>query len=158
MTTIVYCHKKREIAVDGRVTAGTVIVTDSFDKCIKRDGHYFFLSCGMADMDNVVNAYLNKAAEWAGANFTALIETPDHRVLEFYNVDSKLHTIPVTYNAACGSGGDWALAALDFGCTALDAVKYAMKKDSGTGGDIYLHQVPKQVDVGSSDVSAHSTD
>lgn len=157
MTTIIYCHKTKQIAIDSRLTMGSAIISDSFDKCIKRDDHHFFLSCSIMDMDDIVSAYLNKEVKWVGEKFTALIETPDHRVLEFYNVGTKLYVIPVTYNTACGSGGDWALAALDFGCSVMDAIKYAMKKDSGTGGDIYLREVPKQDDVESTDVSAHST-
>lgn len=157
MTTIVYCHKTRQIAADSRLTMGTTIVSDSFTKYIKRANHHFFLSCGIQDIENILIAYLNKDTEWTGEKFTALIETPDHRVLEFYNVDSKLYVVPVTYNTACGSGGDWALAALDFGCTAVEAVKYAMKKDSGTGGDVYMHQVPEQEPTEAFNVLAYCT-
>ena len=141
MTTSVYCHKTKHIAVDGRVTMGSTIVTDTFEKRIIRDNHRFFVSCSIQDMENIVNAFLNKETKWKRDKFSAIVVTPDDNVLEFYNVDNKLYVIPVSFNSACGSGGDWALAALDFGCSALEAVKYAMTKDSSTGGEVYVYNV-----------------
>lgn len=148
MTTIVYCHKRKQIAVDSRVTMGTTIVSDALDKCIKRDNHYFFVACSIQDIENILAAYLNKEIKWTGDKFATLIVTPDGKVFEFYNVDTKLYSVPVTFNAACGSGGDWALAALDFGCNAVAAIEYAMTKDSATGGPIYLHNVVDAFDSG----------
>ena len=42
------------------------------------------------------------------------------------------------FNAADGSGRKFALSAMDFGCGAVDAIKYAAKKDIFTGGEIQV--------------------
>jgi len=49
----------------------------------------------------------------------------------------------VEYNDAMGSGEEFALAALDHGKTAEDAVAYAATRDSGTGGKIRVFDVAK---------------
>jgi hypothetical protein len=43
---------------------------------------------------------------------------------------------------AYGSGRDWALAAMDFGCSPREAVRYAMTRDVYTGGDVVQLVLP----------------
>ena len=141
MTTIVYCHKTKQIAVDSRATMGTRIVSDNHEKHYERDGYHFFIAGSIVDLEFIMAAYLNNETKWTRERFSAIIVTPDQVVQAFYNVDSKLYVLPTTFNDGYGSGGDWALAALDFGCTAAAAVRYAATKDNCTGGPIYLYDI-----------------
>lgn len=141
MTTIVYCHKTKQIAVDSRSTMGTRIVTDEFAKHHIRDGHHFFIAGSITDIEYIMSAYLNKETKWTRERFSALVVSPDDSVQAFYNVDSKLFVLPTTFNDGYGSGGDWALAALDFGQTPLEAVRYAATKDNCTGGAVLVFDI-----------------
>ena len=143
MTTIVYCHKTKQIAVDSRATMGTRIVSDKHEKHYEHEGCHFFVAGSIQDIDSILSAYSNKDTKWSRDRFSAIVVTPANTVVAFYSVGTKLYTIPITFNDAYGSGGDWALAALDFGFTAGNAVRYAATKDNCTGGPIYLYDIAK---------------
>jgi len=49
----------------------------------------------------------------------------------------------VDHNYAQGSGDQWALAALDFGDSAREAVEYAMTKDVYSGGKVHVYDIEK---------------
>ena len=53
----------------------------------------------------------------------------------------KYNITPIDFNMCMGSGGDFALAAMDFGCSARQAVKYAMTRDTCTGGRVKVLKV-----------------
>lgn len=148
MTTIVYCHRTKQIATDSRATMGTRIVSDHYNKHHERDGHHFFVSCSIQDVSHILDAYFEKSTEWSKGDFSTLIVTPTKEVFAFYNVDTKLFTIPIAFNDAYGSGGEWALAALDFGRTVGEAIYYAATKDNCTGGPAIVF------DIATSDITA----
>jgi len=71
-----------------------------------------------------------------GDEFQAIVIAPDG-VFEF---ESALMPCPLLYPTAIGSGWMWAIAALDFGATAEDAVKYAATRDVFTNDEVnFVH-------------------
>jgi ATP-dependent protease HslVU (ClpYQ) peptidase subunit len=141
MTTLVYSHKEKVIAVDGRCTKGHDIVTDTFNKIITReDGLKFACAGKVADIEALVDSYPYgyegmkdlEAVAWAmegGKVFECMISEGSYDVVE------------LSCDSAIGSGSPYALSALDFGKTARQAVKYAMTRDCGTGGKITIIKV-----------------
>ena len=59
----------------------------------------------------------------------------------FFVKDGLLKRYALTYNDADGSGYAFAISAMDFGCDARGAVKYASTRDNYTGGRIKVINV-----------------
>ena len=47
----------------------------------------------------------------------------------------------IEYNDSAGSGGEFAIAALDMGKTAKEAVEYAMTRDFYSGGKVHVYDI-----------------
>lgn len=138
MTTIAYCHKDREIAVDSRQTMGSFIATDKANKIMKTDKGIFFLAGGVADCEFLANNYPEISNEESSAYGIAVI---DGDVFWLSNHNGKADTVKCTHDMTAGSGEAYAQAALDFGCNARDAVEYAMTRDNCTGGKVRVFKV-----------------
>jgi len=133
------------IAYDSRECCGSTIVDDNCDKRVSQNGlHYFF--CGRtADQDLLIEAVEGIARETyhEAVDIHAIvilgkeIYTAGISKEEGYYWQQERKGNPVTR----GSGSDHALTALDCGCNAKEAVKYAMKRDNNTGGKIRTFQV-----------------
>jgi len=67
----------------------------------------------------------------------------DNGVIYEFGLDSDgvLSKEALSENLCKGSGEFWAMAAMDFGCSAKEAVKYAMTRDMYTGGKIRVIKV-----------------
>lgn len=147
MTTIVYDHKNKLIAVDSRSTSGGLIITDDQQKWhISEDGTVWFLSGCVSDYDMLFDSFKN------GDRAFDLPEIPDAIAIIVRNGSVLLRgvtdkgeawTQKLTSNRCIGSGSALALAALDFNCSAVDSVKYAAKRDCYTGGKVHCFDVEK---------------
>lgn len=145
MTTIAYCLKRKQVAVDSRITSGHDIATDSAKKWREKDGVLIFLSGDVAGADEVIHAMqagkhrLRKSIDvvayaWNG---TQLFEiTADGGELEWHPV--------VDDQGAIGSGAGYALAAMDAGATPRQAVLAAIKRDTNTGGKVNVIRLRKR--------------
>lgn len=73
-----------------------------------------------------------------GKDFHGLLLTASGRLLEYHSFKGEAlgDALVVDYPYAWGSGAPFAIAALDFGKSAVEAVKYAMTRDVFTGGKI----------------------
>lgn len=135
MTTIAY--KDGVIAYDSQITRGNVILYDDFDKCIVRDGRMFVCSGATADFDALISAYSgSKPTEKIDA--IALVIDGD-RVNHFAVCETDgpwRAEVLLSHPYAIGSGQEYALAAMDAGLSAYDAVRIAAKRDTSTGGKI----------------------
>jgi len=140
MTTVVYSHKLKQIAVDGRVSAGSLISCDTYDKTRKRDGLIFICAGMVADIDILVESYPYGYEGMDELEATALV-IDEGKLYQCTQHDKKYYVTPIDFDTAMGSGGDFALAALDFGKTPKEAVKYAMTRDMATGGKIQVIKV-----------------
>ncbi len=145
MTTIIYDHKRKQIACDGRVSADGVIFTDDCDKwdvC----GKGILFSCG-ADHDvptilKAIDTFEHKEATGGEVDASGLLVTDDG-IFEVGVMDCAIYYTKSYYSYGMGSGGYWALAALDHGKTAAKAVEYASTRDSCTGGKISVYDIKK---------------
>lgn len=141
MTTAVYCHKTGQIAIDSRLSANERIISDSYNKTFERGDFVFFTSGSAHDLSEAVDLWFSISDKWKGSRFSILVVTPDNMVTCFYSHDGSAYRVQLSYNDAVGSGCDWALAALDFGCTAKAAVEYAKTKDAATGGIVRVYDI-----------------
>lgn len=145
MTTIVYDHKTKTIAYDSRETRGSLISSDNTDKKILVGDQPFFMCGSYADIQELLDTYSSGGKEIAKGNEAYGYTVRKNRVYEIFASDSgHLAVIELTYNVACGSGGDFALAALDFGKSATEAVEYAKTRDVYTGGNVNTFKVSNQ--------------
>lgn len=141
MTTVVYCHKDEQVAVDSRVTMGHKVCTDDMDKTWVTDDYVFWLAGSLADIETVIEMYPTYYAD----------EAPECSGFVFHRHEGVLKSISwspereyqstISWNEAVGSGQDHAITALDLGCTAEQAVKMAAKRDASTGGVIKVHDL-----------------
>lgn len=133
MTTIAY--KDGVIAYDGRQTRNDRIVSDSSPKCQVVDGVSFFLSGAACDEKALIAAYFGTPSpvpiECSGyvvdGGKLLLVANDDKTGIWKQELDPSNH-------GAIGSGAPYALAAMDMGASAEDAVRAAMKRDIYTGG------------------------
>lgn len=143
MTTIAYDHKAGQIAIDGRTAAGNTILSNSDIKWRKDGEDYWFLCGSVCDEDRFVDHL--KASEpenpkWpieASAFFVSGGKVYQCVVCE----DGAPAKSLLTYSDTMGSGGVFAMAAMDHGKTAKEAVEYAATRDTGTGGKVSIFDV-----------------
>lgn len=146
MTTIAYSCEENKIAFDGRATCGNVIVTDTFKKYVVHDDFILFFAGVTSDVDRmaaIVESHSN-------GDIVDLESAVDIEVLFVKDgvayagsvtPENEYYYNEITYNYAFGSGGHFALAAMDLGKSVKESVKYASTRDSGTGGKISVCDV-----------------
>jgi len=138
MTTIAYSFEEGRISYDSRASGGTYIYNDDMDKSIKRGQYTFVLAGDCKDRETIVDAYLS-VDKAIGDEICVSCLVIDHKAKEVFNllnIDEKIHEDLMDHDMTIGSGGMYAMAALDLGCSTKDAVKAAMKRDTATGGKI----------------------
>ena len=135
MTTIAYHHKSKTIAWDSRATSGNVIASDSDQKMTKVNGVTFWLCGSVADERLLIDMYFGEKSEVI-PEANALAWDGDELFLVGVNDEALLWKMPLRYDKALGSGGDFALSAMRFGLDAKGAVEHAKKLDCYTGGKV----------------------
>lgn len=135
MTTIAY--DGRYIAVDSRVSQDNRIVNDECDKFIIRTGWVFFLTGNLAIQKEFIDCFCNGSSyRKKGAIGAIGFNETDGLVYDFNHGDDQFDLCHLYHKEAIGSGMHYAIAAMDFGRSAVDAVKYASTRDMYTGGSI----------------------
>lgn len=140
MTTIAYHYGDGQIAVDSRITAGGRIVSDSDDKTIKNKIGLWFFSGDASDCADLAVLNHNDKVS-AIPECAAFLIVAGNVYLVVVNDDMYCQHSFLDYNYAIGSGGDFALAAMDFGKSAKEAVKYAMTRNCYSGGKVRVFKV-----------------
>ena len=141
MTTIAYDHKNKMIACDSRLLSGDdIIMSDTAIKMIEKNGVFFWWSGGRSDGEKLIDAYLSGASK---SNLDASMFVWDGEKLCLCGTSSEgeLYIDSVEYNNALGSGRKLALAAMDLGKTAREAVEYAKTRDPYSGGDVHVYSL-----------------
>lgn len=136
MTTIAY--KDGVIAYDSRVTRGSLIDHDDYEKLIHRNGHQFlFTGCG-PDFSSLIDEFLGVKAGDRPLDASGMVVTNGGICLIGRDAESGFWVDDVWMDRpfAIGSGRDFALAAMDMGASAEEAVRAAMKRDVYTGGKV----------------------
>jgi 20S proteasome alpha/beta subunit len=142
MTTLAY--KDGIIAFDSRTTKGNLISDDDFNKHQVVDGVHFFLCGSVPDYIDFIKMYF-------GVNITS---KPEVGAFVYHEDTGQLYSAATDSDGiffkapierrtpeSMGSGEHLALAAMDFGCTAKDAVKYAMTRDCKSGGKVRTYKL-----------------
>lgn len=163
MTTI--ATKDGFMCSDGRMSLGATIIKDDTIKVFNINNHLVGV-CGAARAISTFVSWLQKHTDYRmvseqvgdlvdlippvleqSEDYTALVVTPDKQVLLYDN------GVPIDMgndvHMAIGSGGDFALSAMDSGLSAEEAVKVAMKRDVYSGGTITvvsLEEEPEMID------------
>ena len=137
MTTIVYDHKNKQLAIDGRITANDIILTDSKIKWRRcEDDNLWFFTGSCSDELELMELKHNDKPE-VKPDCSALIIKDSSCWLATFNGDYCSHA-ELNYSHSIGTGRKFALSALDFGATARESVQHAAKRDIYTGGDIHV--------------------
>jgi hypothetical protein len=138
MTTIVYDHNAQLIACDSRRSSNGLIKTDSAIK-YRYSGANLFFMCGFTcDMAKLIEAYNGKEVEACESH--ALVVSDG--IVKLCGIeDGKFWIEPVDHNESIGSGSSFALAALDFGKSAKEAVEYAITRDCYSGGKVHVYDI-----------------
>ena len=138
MTTIAYHHKSGVVACDGRTTQGSYITHDEAKKWLSIGDDVWFFTGSVADRDAFVKYH---SGELSGApahdiDCAAFIVVGGQCFESGLTKEGEAWRVLLDYNHATGSGRDHAVAAMDHGKGAIDAVKYAATRDMCTGGKI----------------------
>jgi 20S proteasome alpha/beta subunit len=142
MTTIAY--KDGVIAFDSRITNSGIIINDNAKKYYMEGGKTFFYSGAESDIDRLIDGYLHGLIKLEhGVDGNAIVI--DTSGLYFVGVteDFELwsNSVDAEIPFAIGSGRDFALAFMDAGMSAVDAVKMTAKRDIYTGGAIRSYEL-----------------
>lgn len=136
------------LAVDSRVTLGSDIYCDNTSKLYKNVGP--FAAVAYSGIPDRAIAYILSTLSTLGKpeDLWGTTENDDFGIVGvtregvgwFINGDNT-YTLPTPW--AYGSGGDFAIAAMDHGHPAEAAVKYAATRDTKTNSKVrkYIHKV-----------------
>lgn len=142
MTTIAY--KDGVIAFDSRITNSDIVINDNAKKYYMKGGKTFFYSGAESDIDRLINGYLNGLIKLEhGVDGNAMVIDISGLYYVGVTEDFELWRSPVDVESpfAIGSGRDFALAFMDSGMSAVDAVKMTSKRDIYTGGAIRSYEL-----------------
>lgn len=140
MTTIAYNHKDKEIVVDSRMTSYDIILTDTFNKTIKNELGFWIFVGATSDCIDLSKLKHNDKVEHI-PDVTAFVMKNGDAWLVSVNDDLYCQYCKLTFNNACGSGSYFALAAMDHGKNAKQAVEYAITRDIYSGGKVRAFKV-----------------
>lgn len=136
MTTIAY--KDGVIAYDSRITLGTIIEHDDYEKLVESKGVKFILTGATGDFPRLIEAYFGATHKNLDASGLAFDGEKIWRI--GHNNYGGFWKIAVPPSSVCalGSGMPHAMTAMDMGASAAVAVEMAKKRDTGTGGQVRL--------------------
>lgn len=146
MTTFAYSRKDSIIAIDGRVSAGSRIVSDSDKKYIRKGSNVYFTIGGVADAHRLIDMVEAGIEETSDDNLyeCQLVLAAIPPVEIYVNEAGYVEAVPIIEEFyTLGSGGDHALSAMDLGKTPKQAVQHAMTRDLFSGGKIVQYDLIK---------------
>lgn len=148
MTTIAYKHSESEIAFDSRITQGPFIVTDSGCRSLDCSAGKAVLSGTEGDYPHFISDFCLEQTPRKEYEVSALLVHIDSTVSHIACVDGSFVSYKLDHDYAIGSGAGHAITAMDMGTSAKEAVAWAIKRDSGSGGTIVSHSCPGWVGGG----------
>ncbi|MGI2045924.1 hypothetical protein [Shewanella oncorhynchi] len=139
MTTIAYHHKDKQIAFDSRSSRDNVIMSDDIFKS-KTVNDIVFIICGSACDETLFIDMFFGAESKIIPNCDAY--AVDKGITYRCGIDDGvLWKHALEHNDSLGSGWMSAISAMDFGLSAEESVKYAMKRDCFTGGKVNVYDI-----------------
>lgn len=154
MTTIAYHHKSRVIACDGRSTQGIYITQDDAQKWIKVGDDVWFFTGTVADREMFLKYHHGEAYGRPEHDIesSAILASGGECFEAGVTEAGQAWRVRVSYDHGAGSGKDHAVAAMDHGKSAAEAVKYASTRDTCTGGKITVFDLATMSFVGGDNV------
>lgn len=143
MTTIVYDHTNKQIACDSRETAGGCLVTDSSKKYYWRGDVIWFMCGTKGDADIFIDNFEHNKEAPANVGCSGVFIEDGEAYKAFINDDGVYKKDHLPSNEGFGSGGWPALAAVDLGKSAKEAVEFAMIRDIYSGGKVNVYDINK---------------
>lgn len=143
MTTVCYDHSSKQVAVDGRIVRGTMIVEEESPKW-REVGEQLWFFCGqVSDEERLIDHIKGKREEPPKHDIdcSAIAVCMDGVYLVSVTEEGEGWSSLCDYSEAIGSGEQFALAALDFGKSAKEAVEYAATRDCCTGGTVHVYDI-----------------
>lgn len=143
MTTAVYDHKNQLMAVDCRIVTDGVIDSDNTTVKFYEDKTGIWMFSGVvADYEKFRLIYTSDRVEGVQEILScyALFYDRESKAVYFRSIDKDgvARSCKLDYNYAIGSGSHFALAFLDMGKNAVEAIAYTCKRDLYTGPRIML--------------------
>lgn len=141
MTCIAY--KDGVIAYDSRITSGSEITYDDYEKCRLVKDVRFFLSGFTCDYEKLVGAWFGESPK-GNVEASALVFDGEKLWRIAYHENDGLSKAPIPLDRpyVIGSGSPHAQTAMDMGASASRAVEMAKKRDTGTGGKVNTFALP----------------
>ena len=142
MTTIAYNHKDKQIAYDSRCTAADVIMTDALEKKFVIGDAIYFMSGSTCDFELFFSEFKHGVKPSVDLDCYGICVI--NGVATFRAIDANTGLFFESkreYNFTIGTGSRFALAAMDLGKSAKEAVEYAATRDIYTGGEIKVYQL-----------------
>ena len=141
MTTIAY--KDGIIACDSRTTANSMIVTDNAQKRFIIEGVTFFIAGAPSDYSRFFDLYFGRSTDAKNVDAVSFVVYSGvvYKAAVCPEVGFWKECLRADLAYAIGSGTQYALAAMDMGATAAQAVRQAMKRDVYTGGRIRTYKL-----------------
>jgi ATP-dependent protease HslVU (ClpYQ) peptidase subunit len=142
MTTI--ATDGNTMAGDGLVTSGNVIFAWDAVKVVQLKDGRLVGTTGSAFYADPFAVWLNDGGDIPELddNFEALVLMPDGTCRSY---DHKGRWINEELPTACGTGREFALAAMDLGASPEEAVEVASKRDTCSGGKITVLSRPRKL-------------
>jgi len=140
MTTIVYDHKNKQVAIDSRISSNGIIHSDSYDKTIRKGEEIWLITGCLSDYEDLALLQHNQKVD-VRPSCSAILIRDNKAFSVVVEDDNYCSMLELKYNYAMGSGDLFAMSALDFGSTALEAIEYAKTRDIYTGGNITVIDV-----------------
>jgi len=140
MTTIAFNNKSNQIACESQSTANGIIATNSAIKYREVDGEYWFFAGTVSDYDDMLGLKHNDLIK--PIPDCSAYQVTDGKVwLVVVNNDGYCEKTLLDHDDANGSGQSFALAAMDHGRTAKQAVEYACTRDIYSGGKVWVFDI-----------------
>lgn len=140
MTCIAYHHKDKQIAVDSRMVNHGLVKCDSFDKTVRNEFGLWIFCGSAADIKDLCNLKHNDKVDPI-PDCSALLVSGGKCYDVFVNDDGYCEHFELSFDEAKGSGSELALASMDHGKSAKEAVEYAMTRDIYSGGKVHVIDV-----------------
>jgi hypothetical protein len=148
MTTLIYNHNTNEIGIDSRITADGQIMSDKAIKwATSPSGDIWFYAGCPVDMNKAMGLFEDITKTQiipAGKNhieFGAVIASNGAAYLCYYVSSNHYIIEKADHNQNFGSGGMYALCALNLGKSTLEAVDFAKTMDAYSGGETRVFKV-----------------
>ena len=145
MTTIVYDHKNKQIACDSRMSKSSGVYSDCYIKMVESKGVMFVLTGSTCDMDYFIENYVKYGKvdlKDIDLDCRGIIIRNGLAYTVFIH-DDVFNEDPIFCNEFEGSGGMFAISALDHGKTIKESVEYAITKDCFSGGKVHVYDIEK---------------